>query len=78
MSETTIVNLTLEFTLEIPSNKTNSLGLITETLMQEAVNATKRNVFGTGYSYDYTHKSFYEEMAYKKSRRGLTVRKHEK
>ena len=66
MEETTIVNLTLEFTLQIPSDEAGTIGLIAETLMQGAVNATQRNVTGTGFNFDYTNK---------KSRRGMTIRK---
>jgi hypothetical protein len=65
MSETTVVNLTLEFTLQLPSEYEDRIDLIAETLMQGAVNASSKNISGIGYTYDYTHK---------KSRRGMTIR----
>jgi len=65
MNERTIVNLTLEFTLQIPNSEAHATSIIAETMMQGAVNGTQRNVTGTGYTYNYTHK---------KSRRGMTVR----
>ena len=66
MNEITVVNLTQEFTLQIPTKEAELLDIIAETMMQGAVNATDRNASGLGFSYDYTHK---------KSRRGMTIRK---
>lgn len=67
MDEPKIVNLTLEFTLQIPSNQAELVDIIAETMMKGAVNALDRNVSGTGYNYDYTHK---------KSKRGLIIKRN--
>jgi len=62
----TIVNMTLEFSIQIPKESIKDLDLIAETMLQGAANAVpSRSVSGLGFTYDYTHK---------KSRRGMTIR----
>lgn len=61
-----IVDMTLEFSIQIPRKDLGALDTIAEALMMYGVHGSTRNISGTGFNYNYT---------YKKSRRGLTLRK---
>jgi hypothetical protein len=60
-----IVDMTLEFSIQIPRKDLEELDTIAEKLMIYGVNGCKYpTISGTGFNYKYTHK---------KSRRGMTI-----
>jgi hypothetical protein len=63
-NDVAIVDMTLEFSVQISRTDLDELDTIAEALMMYGVHGSTRQICGTGFTYHYTHK---------KSRRGMTI-----
>ena len=69
----TIVNVTLEFTVQCKNQQdVEELDIISEAMMSGAVNATSKDAVGCGFNYDYTHKRSRRGLIIAKARKGFT------